>query len=73
VDAATASIKAVRELGGRGTVNPGEALVNAVSVDKPKMLLKNGSAVSVARRLQNEAWTKRYGVRLRCSELTARG
>ena len=71
-DATTASIKAVRELGGRGTVNPGEAPLNAVNCDKPKVLLKNGCAVSAAWRLQKEAWTKRYGVRLWGSELPTR-
>jgi len=34
-------------------VNPGEASLNVVTKDKPKMLLKNGFVVSASRRLQN--------------------
>src|SRR5262249_57340581 len=37
-DAATARTQAVRERGGRGTVNPGEAPLNAVSGGKPEVL-----------------------------------
>jgi hypothetical protein len=36
------------------------------------MLLQVGITVSAARRLQNQAWTKRYVVRSGCSELTQR-
>jgi hypothetical protein len=40
-------------------VNPGEASVNVVTQDKPKMLLKNGFVVPASRRLQNQAWAKK--------------
>ena len=53
-------------------VNPGEASLNVVIKGKPKMLLKNGSVVPASRRLQNQAWTKRYVVRFGGSELLRR-
>jgi hypothetical protein len=40
-------------------VNPGEASLNVVTKNKPKMLLKNGLVVSASRRLQNQAWAKK--------------
>ena len=54
-------------------VNPGEASVNVVTKDKPKVLSQNGdSRARLGAAAKSGLGQKRHVVRLRCSELTAR-